>query len=520
MEKTQENGYYSLFNLPRNTTDKERLAALGILMKAPKGDFLPTSIPSGYVYFGQFLVHDITRLERGKDKPHGDPIPIKEGRQQSNPTLELDSLYGNSKTKTQVACKEGKMLLGAAYDDDGKAHPDLDLPRDPKSLSARIGDDRNDENLLTAQLHVQFLKLHNFFFDRFKDQSPNKDNNALYQLAKQQVILHYQHVIVEDFLYLLLDLDVWEYLFLNNGESLYDPAASGSLDIPVEFSGAAMRFGHKMVRDEYLIRNQESISLSEIFTLTGKQKFGGHKGLPLNRVIDWRFFFDFAHYGKIDTSSVTVNHAVGINEDVTLTPKPAETEHCRDPAHQMAQEDDALAIRNLKRGRELQLPSGQQLAAHLLDKPQYQPLLAGIKLTQDYIDQINNALIHSDTGFLSKLLRCLGLHQKTPLWYYLLAESRIHYNGSRLGKLSSLIIAEVIKGLIKASNISIYTSSIKLEPCLPPTGQHEGDSKRYHQMSDLLYPLLNTQLQTPDPLTIQRPQASSSHLQGVEDVIA
>jgi hypothetical protein len=45
--------------------------------------------------------------------------------------------------------------------------------------------------------------------------------------------------------------------------------------------------------------------------------------------------------------------------------------------------------------------------------------------------------------------------ERTPLWYYLLAEAKIHKNGDRLGPVASRIVAEVLVGLVQRSEHSI-----------------------------------------------------------------
>ena len=54
-------------------------------------------------------------------------------------------------------------------------------------------------------------------------------------------------------------------------------------------------------------------------------------------------------------------------------------------------------------------------------------------------------------------LRAGGFSQRTPLWYYVLAEAR-HHGGSRLGPVGSTIVAEVLIGLIRRSEDSILRS--------------------------------------------------------------
>jgi nucleoid-associated protein YgaU len=57
----------------------------------------------------------------------------------------------------------------------------------------------------------------------------------------------------------------------------------------------------------------------------------------------------------------------------------------------------------------------------------------------------------------AKVLRDTGFLQRTPLWYYLLAEAR-HHAGQRLGPVGGTLVAEVLVGLVRRSEDSILRS--------------------------------------------------------------
>ncbi|MFI5324061.1 MAG: hypothetical protein ACHQ6U_11180, partial [Thermodesulfobacteriota bacterium] len=105
-----------------------------------------------------------------------------------------------------------------------------------------------------------------------------------------------------------------------------------------------------------------------------------------------------------------------------------------------------LAKRNLQRGREYGLPSGQDVAAHLQqDDPSIHvytnaEIAAAIPRLAFLNDPTANA------SYLGKL----------PLWLYILAESKIVNGGSKLGPVGSRIVAEVIGGLLVSDVRSYY----------------------------------------------------------------
>ena len=61
-----------------------------------------------------------------------------------------------------------------------------------------------------------------------------------------------------------------------------------------------------------------------------------------------------------------------------------------------------------------------------------------------------------------------GLHQKTPLWYYILKEAQVRRNGEALGPVGSRIVAEVFVGLVHGDNQSyLWLKGKDWKPELP-----------------------------------------------------
>ncbi len=54
------------------------------------------------------------------------------------------------------------------------------------------------------------------------------------------------------------------------------------------------------------------------------------------------------------------------------------------------------------------------------------------------------------------LLEETGFSERTPLWYYLLAEAEVRQRGERLGPIGATIVAEVLIGLVARSADSIF----------------------------------------------------------------
>jgi hypothetical protein len=158
-------------------------------------------IPAIHTFFGQFIDHDIT-LERGSASIQlSDPRVLTLAEiatlivNSRSPDLDLDSVYGpdiNGVPSPRNPHNPEKMLLGVVAKRDGlPPGKDIwnDLPRNDDG-SPRIGDSRNDENIVTAQLHVALLRAHNTLVDR----------GHRFDAAQKLLRQHYQWLILDDFL--------------------------------------------------------------------------------------------------------------------------------------------------------------------------------------------------------------------------------------------------------------------------------------------------------------------------------
>jgi len=54
------------------------------------------------------------------------------------------------------------------------------------------------------------------------------------------------------------------------------------------------------------------------------------------------------------------------------------------------------------------------------------------------------------------------------LWYYMLAESNIQTGGAKLGKVASLIVADVIVGILREDKESILNKGKKYKSLINP----------------------------------------------------
>ncbi|HYI53847.1 MAG TPA: heme peroxidase family protein [Microlunatus sp.] len=423
-----------------------------------------------YTYWGQFVDHDLTaNTDRNTsvsivDAPL-EPMQPEKVRQDlvnlRQPQLNLDSVYGNGPGATgpdEVPYDGDAFEIGTPQELNPAVNlPGGDLPRDTTadSVDGRrrplIGDGRNDENLVIAQLHVSFLRFHNNTLTWLQ----NHPEAALpgvcaFDRAKQLTQWHYQWVTVHDFLRTIAKPEVVDGLLDGTIAPVFTPPTDDPF-MPLEFSIAAFRFGHSMVRGRYdwnknfgTPADPPFSTFEQLFQFTGGGKFiGPLEKLPAN----WP-----AQFERLTGAEPTPGDA-----PAGTPPRLARKidTHLAGPLNDLRNEgSDAdsvwvlrilkrLAVRNLLRGYRLALPTGQAVAGALGIAPltvaqilKTEPTAAAGVFGAD--SPVNDALI--DGGFVTA----------TPLWFYILREAEVLEDGNRLGPVGSRIVAETIIGQIRS----------------------------------------------------------------------
>ena len=252
-------------SLPPLQASDTALQALATAMKDPNpGDSAGNNpdVPAGFTYLGQFIDHDITLDLTSIAEKEEDPLATTNFR---TPRLDLDSVYGlGPDGSPQLYARNPlngnqpgpKLLIGRNLEGPDPAGPFRnDLPRSPEGF-ALIGDHRNDENLLVAQTHLAFLKFHNKVVDVLSI-GPNPPAD-IFAAARKLVVWHYQWMVLHDFVERLTEPGMVAKI-LHDGRKFYRFKTTPYM--PVEFSAAAYRMGHSMVRERY--------SHNRIFNPTG-----------------------------------------------------------------------------------------------------------------------------------------------------------------------------------------------------------------------------------------------------------
>ncbi len=395
------------------------------------GEEFDSIIPAGYTYFGQFVDHDITFDPTSNLQRQNDPNGLLNFR---TPRLDLDNVYGRGVSDQPYLYEHdangkatGKMLIGQVEGTGLR-----DLPRNSEGR-AIIGDMRNDENSMVSQLQLAFLLAHNTLVDRA---------NALgkpgpFEAARKTLCWLYQWIVWNDFLKRITTEDVHDCAL--KLEDMCGGRQKWSLGLedffkwrnqpymPVEFSTAAYRFGHSMVRNSYQTNKPHRENTTRFVPLfdntpgTSGDDLRGFRPVLKENVIQWNWFLEMGSGGpsmpqkarKIDTKLSNALAFLHANPD---------TDH----------PENKLAYRNLKKAWIHRLPSGTDMAKICCIEP--------LPLEE---------------------------HKMDSLWYYILREAESLSDddaGQMLGKLGSTIVCATFAGLLKGDP----RSYLNIEPCWEP----------------------------------------------------
>jgi hypothetical protein len=385
-----------------------------------------SAIPAGYTYFGQFIDHDITFDPMSSLMRRNDPSRIHNFR---TPRLDLDSLYGRGPEDQPYLYEkgrkqEGEMLVGEV---DGSKF--RDLPRNSQGR-ALIGDPRNDENAIVSQLHLAFLLAHNSLVQRAKDMADPDP----FETARRTLRWLYQYIVWNDFLKRVtikevhqralqrVDAGGGKMMWTLGFDQLYDWDRQPFM--PVEFSAAAYRFGHSMVRNEYQTNELRGIGkFVPLFDRADADDLRGRQPLSKNNVIQWSWFLKMG-LPRARQKFPQMARKIDTKLSNALACMPAEVKP-----------RNVLAYLNLKRGWAFELPAGTAVAQSF---EKY-----GIKRAP------------------------LEPGEPDALWYYILREAELVSDsdaGNKLGPLGSAIVCATFASLLKSDPDSYVNSDPTWKP--------------------------------------------------------
>lgn len=446
--------------------------------------------PAGYTYFGQFVDHDLTF----------DPTPLRHQIVDINaledfrtPALDLDCIFGRGPDDQPYMYKGGDLRLG---DPLTSAGAQFGTQRDVHRLSdgtAILGDKRNDENRLVAQIQSVFITCHNKLMrsDAILERTGAdlSTPEGRFRAAVATLRWHYQWVVLFDFLdqHICFPGDVAR--ILNAGKTPripnYTRSNSAFAYMPIEFAGAGYRLGHSMVRPSYALNEKVGVDDSGRIPTFGRdpdptKNLNGF-GIPLPSTwgIDWSFFLgglrDKPHPTfKIPQPSYRL-------DAVLVEPLSDLPEFFGVQPPIMGN----LALRNLARGSMLQLPTGEQVAS----------AIGAVALGPDVLwsagSKAAKAVPEPLADFAKQRQKVFQDHRavlegRTPLWYYVLREAeyfgvsrkpddvKVELGGQHLGPVGSQIVAETLIGILWRDPASFLHRNVPFAPILPIADAQKG----------------------------------------------
>ena len=488
-------------------TDEALRSALAdaITANVTQPDSENPAIPAGFTYLGQFVDHDLT-MDRTAVQL-GEDVNLEDLLQGRSPALDLDSVYGRGPrdpadrvfyAEDGVSLKMGTTSPTTFPDDRvNVALEGFDLPRFGTGATGAdrrrplIPDARNDENLVIAQTHLAFIRFHNRVVAELALKGIT--GQRLFAASRELVVRHYQWMLRTDFLPRVIDPGVVDDVF-TNGRRFFEAPGRGHTrhglrpTMPIEFSVAAYRLGHSMIRGAYQwnrVFNSTGpgriASLLLLFTFTGTSgnfqpgsalpdldnpNSGTVDTLPTNWIADFRRLYDFTESNRPDLQPPANAGGGNVTKRIDtllvnpLDQLPAGTFGGRGTVFSDVQRN--LAFRNLTRAHMVRLASGQQMAELLGETP-----LTAEEILQGNQGATLDALTDEQKATITT---------STPLWFYILREAEFH-NG-RLGAVGSRIVAEVFHRAMEGSRTSIVR-----EPSWRPT---LGPDSNTFRMTDLL----------------------------------
>lgn len=348
------------------------------------------NIDVGYTYFGQFISHDII-------PPTNPSQPIPE--RIVSPILNMDSLYGTKEQYKTIFDSEGLFRLCQKYPHD--------LLRNATG-NANLPESRNDENIIIAQYHLLWQKIHNKVISLL-DNTPSGEQKNL--KAKSITIALFHYLTTHDFLKKILHKDVYKKYFEEYNKYILQEQHTFDA-LPFEFTHAVFRFGHSLILNAYTL-NKDTNPAKQIILKKLLQPKGGACIAP-EHAIQWELFF-----GKCAKDANNID--LTIAHDMSNIPTGSKLQHERN-----------IVQLNLVAGERAYLPNATEIVTNIKNT---HPKLH-LALIKNNINDI--ATTFNDTG---ASIPGIALSSSLPLWMHTLADARDH----KLGIIASIVVAETLR---------------------------------------------------------------------------
>ena len=305
-------------------------------------------IPSGYTYLLQFVAHDLVHSA----------IPLSVtgvlGADTANArraALRLETLFGSGPVGSPFAYAQDspnderrtKLRLGRMRWKDKEVEPSgcpfRDIARTPAEnvtgidrsipgvraalTEALVADPRNDDHALMSQLTALLALLHNGLVDVVRRGEPavaaNANLGAAYKrflCARDALTVIYHTIIRKDLMKRVLHPAIYaayagpncsfidRATLLGGHPTAHGPAEPNGWQIPLEFSHGAFRFGHAMVRPEYVINDLSTHDLGNTLEKTSAND-------PVNMPLDSTWIVRWSRFFEIQESRPNFSRRIG-----------------------------------------------------------------------------------------------------------------------------------------------------------------------------------------------------------------
>ncbi|PZR00351.1 MAG: hypothetical protein DI533_07180 [Cereibacter sphaeroides] len=401
-------------------------------------DRLPGGIAAGYTFLAQLLAHEVSAVTPEVSVDLRLTAPVQDRAR----GLMLDSIFGPI---SETASEPAFFTFRASASDPGRP-VSVDVPWDDNDLAV-VHDTRNADTPILSQLSALFIAYCVRARRILRASYTEAEAAVLSRLLTAEVF----HAILRgDLLPHILHPDVWALYGGADWQVIDAEGRRPGALIPVEFSNAAFRFGHAMVRSNYTLNDRSpSLSLGELTR--------GIRGLNARRAansnfwrVDWRLFFGTG-------SKVQLGRRIGPGvppdlEKVTVFLKSS-------GQFPVAAGKNDIALRDLLRGAGAGLQRVSACADAMVPFLRAQPELARWALW----DKAARGTMMRDWLSAEPDLLPDHLIGDPPPYLYILIESGAKGSaggcgeGRTLGALGSVLAAEVVLPPLRQAEIAVAT---------------------------------------------------------------
>jgi hypothetical protein len=421
------------------------------------------NLPSGYTYFLQTIAHDLVHSSISTSLGDGLTSGLSNVR---HLPLRLETVYGGGPMQCPYAYEasqvefRNKLRLGnSRIDGADQDHqgPRKDIARATTSTvrelsgyaEALIADPRNDSHAIISQMLVLFHELHNYIVDELArsgsfDPTDNSfaDAQRLFVAARTACILIYRNLIRRDLLPRILHKDVWE-AYETSRQRPFPSLVNGEWRAPLEFTNGFFRFAHSMIRAAYRF-NRDAPEAFPIDRILNRTSENSPSDVPLEAIwlVNWELFFGDDHaIGNVSTR-IGPWSQVGIGEDV-----PGEGNLIvRDLLSSIAIRPWSVGhlIDRLRESHESLLEKSEFLSG--LSNSGSRPWAPRIA---EWLTKRSEETYGSEFKLSGKEIQALANDPPIPFFVRFEAGLDSGNGGERLGILGSIVVADVIYGVLE-----------------------------------------------------------------------